>query len=117
MQILELELHNFRSYELATIRFEPGVNVLVGPNGGERPMWSRPLVTSPRSAVIASPRISPIRKDCDQAILRATASRGQRNVGLEIAINPGRANRLQVSGIARSVDRFRESAPDRDLRA
>ena len=33
MQILELELHNFRSYELATIRFEPGVNVLVGPNG------------------------------------------------------------------------------------
>ena len=43
MQISELELHNFRSYEVATIRFESGVNVLVGPNGVGKTNMSRPL--------------------------------------------------------------------------
>lgn len=33
MQLVWLELRNFRSYESLTFRPEPGVNVLVGPNG------------------------------------------------------------------------------------
>ena len=39
-----------------------------------------------------------IRKGADHAIVRASAIRGGRDVGLEISINAGRANRLQVSG-------------------
>ena len=106
MQISELELHNFRSYEVATIRFESGVNVLVGPNGvGKTNVVEAVGYVSTLNSHRVATDLPLIRKDSDQAIVRATAIRGQRQVGLEIAINPGRANRLQVSGSpVRSTD-------------
>ncbi len=99
MQVLQLELRNFRSYEEAEVTFVPGANVLLGPNGVGK--------TNVAEAVgylstLASHRVAAdlplVRKNSDQAILRGAVSRGQRRIQLEIAINPGRANRLQLSG-------------------
>ena len=33
MHVSELSVHDFRSYDEATVRFVPGINVLIGSNG------------------------------------------------------------------------------------
>lgn len=99
MHVSELELHNFRSYEAATITFQPGVNVLVGPNGvGKTNVVEAVGYVSTLSSHRVAADLPLIRKGADHAVVRASAIRGGRDVGLEISINAGRANRLQVSG-------------------
>ena len=99
MQILQLELFNFRSYQEAELTFAPGVNVLVGPNGvGKTNLAEAVGYLSTLSSHRVASDLPLVRKDTDQAVLRAGVNRGQRQLQLEIAINPGRANRLQLSG-------------------
>lgn len=99
MQVLQLELINFRSYSRAEIDFSPGVNILVGPNGvGKTNVAEAVGYASRLSSHRVAADLPLIRKDTDQAIIRAAFQRGQRKIQLEIAINHGRANRLQVSG-------------------
>lgn len=99
MHVSELELHNFRSYEAAIITFQPGVNVLVGPNGvGKTNVVEAVGYVSTLSSHRVAADLPLIRQGADHAIVRASAIRGGRDVGLEISINAGRANRLQVSG-------------------
>ena len=99
MQVLHLELTNFRSYEAADITFAPGVNVLVGPNGvGKTNIAEAVGYVSTLNSHRVAADLPLIRQGNDQAIVRSTFSRGQREIQLEIAINQGRANRLQVSG-------------------
>jgi len=99
VQVLHLELTNFRSYEAADITFAPGVNVLVGPNGvGKTNIAEAVGYVSTLNSHRVAADLPLIRQGNDQAIVRSTFSRGQREIQLEIAINQGRANRLQVSG-------------------
>lgn len=99
MRVMQLDLLHFRSYETAEITFSPGVNVLVGPNGvGKTNIAEAVGYVSTLNSHRVAADLPLIHKDAEQAILRATFSRGQRQIQLEIAINHGRANRLQVSG-------------------
>lgn len=99
MQMLQLELFNFRSYQEAELTFAPGVNVLVGSNGvGKTNLAEAVGYLSTLSSHRVASDLPLVRKDADQAVLRAGVNRGQRQIQLEIAINPGRANRLQLSG-------------------
>lgn len=99
MHIQQLELHNFRSYQRADISFVPGVNVLIGPNGVGK---TNVVEAVGYCASLDSHRVAAdaplIRQGSDQAIIRSQVQRGERRLQLEIAINSGRANRLQVSG-------------------
>ncbi len=106
MQILQLELHNFRSYVSAEITFSPGVTVLVGPNGvGKTNVAEAIGYASTLSSHRVAADLPLIYKGAEQAIIRAAFQRGQRQIQLEIAINQGRANRLQVSGSpVRAID-------------
>lgn len=101
MYVSNLSLTGFRSYDAVDIPLTPGVTVLVGPNG----VGKTNVAEAVRYAsLLSSHRVAAdaplIRQDAQQAVIRCTVTRGDRQLTLEIAINPGRANRLQVSGSA-----------------
>ena len=101
MRVTQVSLTGFRSYDSADIPLDSGVSVLVGPNG----VGKTNIVEAIRYAsLLSSHRVATdqplIRQGADQAVIRCTVARGDRQLTLEIAINPGRANRLQVSGSA-----------------
>lgn len=101
MRVTQISLTGFRSYDSVDIPLEAGVSVLVGPNGVGKTNIAEAIRYA---SLLGSHRVASdqplIRQGADQAIIRCTVARGDRQLTLEIAINPGRANRLQVSGSA-----------------
>ncbi len=99
MQVGFVSLKDYRSYEDVELRFRPGVNILVGPNGvGKTNIAEAVGYTSTLNSHRVAVDLPLIRQGAGQAVIRAAAIRGDRQISLEIAINPGKANRLQVSG-------------------
>lgn len=109
MLVDRLELRDFRSYLELTLELQPGVNVLVGPNGvgktniveaiayistlsSHRVAQDLPLVN--REGIQATIRLEFVRGELASDGAMPTASRSV----AEISVIPGRANRLQISG-------------------
>lgn len=111
MFVDRLELRDFRSYSKLELELNSGPNVLVGANGVGK---TNVVEAIAYVSTLASHRIAHdlplVRRDCEQAAIRlefiqdrppqpgATLA-GSRMIA-EIAIIPGRANRLQISGTA-----------------
>jgi len=98
VRVSHLELTDFRNYEHLTVEFEPGINVLVGPNGQGK---TNVVEAVAYLATFSSHRVANdtalVRAGCDRAVIRSTVVQGDRAIGLDVQINPGRANRLQVN--------------------
>ncbi len=98
MHISTLSLRDFRSYDTVDLTWEPGVSVLVGPNGQGK--------TNLLEAVHYLATLSSHRVATDAPLLRAGATRAQvaarvrsgtRTLLLEVDINAGSANRARVN--------------------
>ncbi len=104
MRVGTVELYDFRSYTHADLTFEAGVNVLVGPNGvGKTNVVEAVGYASTLSSHRVAADLPLVRRAAAQAIVRVQAVRtsadnSQRAELIEIAITPGRANRIQISG-------------------
>lgn len=101
MRLTSVQLRDFRSYSSLEVDFSPGPNVLIGPNGVGKTNLAEAVYYC---SVLHSHRVaadSPlIASGCDQAVIRTTVIDGTSEFRLDVAINAGRANRLQVSGVA-----------------
>ncbi|OLB80411.1 MAG: DNA replication/repair protein RecF [Actinobacteria bacterium 13_2_20CM_2_71_6] len=99
MHVQRLELVDFRSYPRVVVEFEPGCNVLVGPNGVGKTNLLEALhyvstLDSHRVAVDAPL----VRAGAETAVVRTEVVHDGRSLLIELSLEPGRANRARLNG-------------------
>jgi DNA replication and repair protein RecF len=94
----KLSLTDFRSYPQVDLSLEPGVTVLVGPNGIGK---TNLMEAIGYLATLSSHRVSSdaplLRFGTDRALVRAKLVRGGQSTVLELEINASRANRARIN--------------------
>ncbi|MHB8340428.1 MAG: DNA replication/repair protein RecF [Mycobacteriales bacterium] len=98
MLVSHLSLTDFRSYQQADLTLTAGASVFLGPNGVGKTNILEALgylagLDSHRAAADAPL----VRAGAPAAVLRATVRREGRDLLLEVAIQPGRANRARLN--------------------
>ncbi|MBN1174696.1 MAG: DNA replication/repair protein RecF [Micromonosporaceae bacterium] len=107
MYVRGLELCDFRSYSRATVEFEPGPCALVGPNGVGKTNLVEALHYV---ATLSSHRVATdtplVRAGAARAVVRCAIVQEERELLVEMAIEPGKANRARLgrSPVARTRD-------------
>jgi DNA replication and repair protein RecF len=98
VRVSRLGLTDFRNYEHLEVEFSPEINVLVGPNGQGK---TNVVEAVAYLATFSSHRVATdtalVRAGAERAVIRSLIEHDQRSIGLDVQINPGRANRLQVN--------------------
>jgi DNA replication and repair protein RecF len=93
-----LQVGQFRSWESADLALTPGPTVLVGRNGQGK---TNLVEAVGYLATLGSHRVSAdaplVRHGATQAIVRAALRKDERELLVEVEINPGRANRVRVN--------------------
>jgi DNA replication and repair protein RecF len=93
-----LQLGSFRNWEHVDLALRPGPTVLVGRNGEGK---TNLVEAVGYLATMGSHRVSTdaplVRHGAAQAVVRAALRRGDRELLVEIEVNPGRANRVRVN--------------------
>jgi DNA replication and repair protein RecF len=93
-----LQVGQFRSWESADLALTPGPTVLVGRNGEGK---TNLVEAVGYLATLSSHRVSAdgplVRHGAAQAVVRAALRRDERELLVEVEINPGRANRVRVN--------------------
>jgi DNA replication and repair protein RecF len=105
----QLQLHDFRCFASVDLTLTPGITVLVGPNGAGKTSLLEAVGWVARARSFRGvPDAALVRRDADQAILRATVVHGERRQSLEAEIRAGGRNRVLLNkhSIARSRDLF-----------
>lgn len=107
MFIKHLSLASFRNYKNAEITLQPGVNLLVGPNGqGKTNLVEAIRYLSTLSSHRVAGYLPLIKQDEPQAAVRAMASHEDRDILVELELNRDSANKARVnkSPVARVRD-------------
>ncbi len=98
MHVRTLAVTDFRSWEHAELALEPGVAVLVGPNGHGKTNLVEALCYV---ATLGSHRVATdaplVRLGAERAVVRTTVVHDGRELTVELEITPGRANRARVN--------------------
>ncbi|MFY9913654.1 MAG: DNA replication/repair protein RecF [Nocardioidaceae bacterium] len=107
MHVSHLTLVDFRSYASADVEIRPGVSAFIGPNGQGKTNLVEAIdyVATQSSHRVASDQPL-VRFGADQAIVRTTIQRDDRQALIELEINPGKSNRARLNRGA--VPRARE---------
>src|ERR1700712_3156658 len=96
--VRHLQLGNFRNWEKVDLARRPGARLFVGRNGEGK---TNLVEAVDYLATMNSHRVSAdaplVRHGDTQAVVRAALRRGERELLVEIEINPGRANRVRVN--------------------
>jgi len=96
--VRQLAVTDFRSWEHAELEFDPGVSVLVGPNGQGK---TNLLEALGYLSTLGSHRVSTdaplVRHGAQRAIVRTTVVHAGRELTVELEISPGRANRARLN--------------------
>ncbi len=107
MFIKHLSLANFRNYKNAEVTLEPGVNLIVGPNGqGKTNLVESIRYLSTLSSHRVAGYIPLIKANEPSAVIRAMASFDDRDILVEVELNRESANkgRVNKSPVARARD-------------
>lgn len=93
-----LRLTDFRSYEHADITLSPGATTFVGQNGQGKTNLVEAIAYA---SVLGSHRVATdaplVRSGAERAIVAVDVARDDRQVLIELEINPGRANRARIN--------------------
>jgi DNA replication and repair protein RecF len=96
--IKHLSLADFRNYKTAEVSLNPGVNLLVGPNGqGKTNLVEAIRYLSTLSSHRVAGYTSMIKQGSGQAIIRALASHEDRDVLLELELNRDAPNKARIN--------------------
>jgi DNA replication and repair protein RecF len=98
MHLRRLAVVDFRSWEKAELELEPGVTVLVGPNGVGK---TNLVEAAGYLATLGSHRVATdaplIRRGAERAVVRGLVVHHGRELSIELEITAGRANRARVN--------------------
>lgn len=93
-----LQLGSFRNWEQVDLALRPGPTVLVGRNGeGKTNLVEAVGYLATMSSHRVSGNAPLVRQGADRAVVRAALRRADRELLVEIEINPGKANRVRVN--------------------
>jgi DNA replication and repair protein RecF len=99
VHLRRLAVVDFRSWEVAELDLEPGVTVLIGPNGVGK---TNLVEAAGYLATLGSHRVAAdaplIRRGAEHALVRGLVVHHGRELGVELEINAGRANRARRNG-------------------
>lgn len=99
MFLRQLSLCNFRNYSQADVTLQPGLTVILGPNGQGKTNLIEPLVFLAQGVSHrVTTRDALIHKDRASAVVRATFVSGDRTLSSEILINRSAPDRAQING-------------------
>lgn len=98
MHVSALSLTDFRSWEQLDLELAPGPSTLVGSNGQGKTNIVEALLYV---ATLASHRVAAdaplVRQGAERAVVRARVVRDERELLVELELNPGKANRARVN--------------------
>ncbi|MGY1708906.1 DNA replication/repair protein RecF [Geodermatophilus sp. SYSU D00758] len=98
MYVRHLQLVSFRNWDRVDLALQPGPTVVVGRNGEGK---TNLVEAVGYLATMGSHRVSGdaplVRQGAAQAVVRAALRREDRELLVEVEINPGRANRVRVN--------------------
>ena len=98
MYLRHLQLGDFRSWERVDLALRPGPTVIVGGNGEGK---TNLVEAVGYLATMGSHRVATdaplVRHGTEQAVIRGAVRRGDRELLVELEINPGRANRVRLN--------------------
>ena len=98
MFVKHLTLSHFRNHKNTDLPLEPGVNLLVGPNGQGKTNFVEAIAYL---ATLSSHRVAGyqplIQHDQPQAIIRALVSHDERDVLVEVELNRDNPNRARIN--------------------
>jgi DNA replication and repair protein RecF len=101
VHLRRLAVTDFRSWESAELDLQPGVTVLVGPNGVGK---TNLVEAAGYLATLGSHRVATdaplIRRGAERALVRGQVVHQGRELTVELEIAPGRANRARVNRAA-----------------
>lgn len=98
MLIKHLSLAHFRNYLTAEVELQPGVNLLVGPNGqGKTNLVEAIRYLSTLSSHRVAGYVPLIQQGQGQAVVRAIASHDDRDVLLEAELNRDNPNKARIN--------------------
>lgn len=101
MWVQALHLDNFRSYDEVLVEFDPGVNVLIGPNGQGKTNIVEAIFYL---ATLTSHRVANenplVNAGKTSAVIRARINEEDRTVAIDIEITPGKTNRAKPEDLA-----------------
>jgi DNA replication and repair protein RecF len=98
VHVRALSLTDFRSYPFVDIELGSGVSVFVGPNGqGKTNLVEAIDYAATQSSHRVATDAPLVRAGADQAIVRTTVQRADREAVIELEINPGGANRARLN--------------------
>ena len=98
MHVSHLALIDFRSYADAEIDIPAGVSAFIGPNGqGKTNLVEAIDYVATQSSHRVSTDQPLVRFGADQAIVRTTVQREDRQALIELEINPGKSNRARLN--------------------
>jgi DNA replication and repair protein RecF len=96
--VRQLAVTDFRSWEHAELDFDPGVSVLIGPNGqGKTNLVEALSYLSTLSSHRVSADAPLVRHGAQRAIVRTAVVHAGRELTVELEISPGRANRARLN--------------------
>jgi DNA replication and repair protein RecF len=100
VHLTRLALTDFRSYSHADVELQPGISTFIGPNGAGK---TNLVEAAAYPAGFASHRVSSdaalVRHGASRAIVRTAVASSARDTLIEVEINPGRANRVQLNRV------------------
>ena len=98
MYLRHLQLGDFRNWERVDLALRPGPTVFVGRNGEGK---TNLVEAVSYLATLGSHRVATdaplVRHGAGQGVIRAAVRRGDRELLVELEINPGRANRVRLN--------------------
>ncbi|MFW3171554.1 DNA replication/repair protein RecF [Geodermatophilus sp. CPCC 206100] len=98
MYVRHLQLGSFRNWDRVDLALQPGPTVIVGRNGEGK---TNLVEAVGYLATLGSHRVASdtplVRQGATQAVVRAALRREDRELLVEVEINPGRANRVRVN--------------------
>ncbi|MEN9692842.1 MAG: replication/repair protein RecF, partial [Actinomycetota bacterium] len=106
MYVSGLSLLRFRSYNYASLKLEPGINVFVGTNGQGK---TNLIEAINYCASFSSHRVAGdqplVKHGEDNAIVQVVVEQSARSISLEVEINPGKTNKVKQNGSSLSKAR------------
>ena len=98
MRLNRLALTDFRSYPALDLELDPGVSVLIGPNGqGKTNIVEAVGYLAHHSSHRVAQDAPLVRAGAGQAVIRGSVQHEDRTALIELEINPGRSNRARLN--------------------
>jgi DNA replication and repair protein RecF len=104
LEVLRLELQDFRNYSHQVLEFESGLNLVVGRNAQGKTNLLEAVYCLSGLGSPRAPDAALVREGAEAALLHGRVKRGERVVDVDLEMRPGRGmralvNKTRVSGI------------------